>query len=210
MIAKWFQRLYPCFRGRATRRDKRENCPMPGYAGNGRGRPFTGSWYDATSISASIHDSNDYPMDRGPSMFSESGYTNRRLRRTLDVWISCEVKMSSANRKLLSVMLNSLHLQMLSSVRSVVLVPNWQTQKTWEQPLEIRCYCRKAVRPVGNRKDFWSRRHRGCRTAHNSTFYQPIYRGSPQGSDWSQWAVMPASFTGIRGRAVNHVPDASL
>ena len=54
-------------------------------------------------------------------MFSGSGYTTRLLRRPPDVWISCEVKMSSVNRKLLSANFDSLQLHTSSSFRSSLL-----------------------------------------------------------------------------------------
>jgi len=43
MIATTFQRLHPCFRAQATRKDYWKYCPMPAYVIHQRWRPLTGS-----------------------------------------------------------------------------------------------------------------------------------------------------------------------
>ena len=88
-----FQRLYPCFRGWATRRDKWQYCPMSGYIENRRWRWMTGSRNNITYISASIHDSNEIPTVI--PMFSGSGYAIRQLQRLPDVRICEKSKMAA-------------------------------------------------------------------------------------------------------------------
>jgi len=61
MIATKFQRLYPCFRGQATRIDYWEYCTVCGHVVNQRWRPLTGSRLEITFISARMHDSNEIP-----------------------------------------------------------------------------------------------------------------------------------------------------
>ena len=57
-----FQRLYPCFVGRAIRGDKWQYCPMSiFFVENRRWPPLTGSKNDITYISACLHDSNKIP-----------------------------------------------------------------------------------------------------------------------------------------------------
>ena len=106
---KKFQRLYSCFRGRATRRDQQGYCLLSGHVGNQRWRPLTGSRKDITHISAYIHGSNK--LLTAIPMFSGSGYTTRLLRRLSDVWISCELKMASVNRKLMCAIFDSSQIQ---------------------------------------------------------------------------------------------------
>ena len=55
-------------------------------------------------------------------MFSGSGYTTRLLQRPPDVWISCELKMSFVNRKLISAIFNSKQLHTSSSFRSSLVL----------------------------------------------------------------------------------------
>ena len=98
-IATKFQRLYSCFRGRATRRDKWEYCPMSECVVNQSQRLLTGSRNVITCISASMHDSNETPT--ALPNFSRSGYTIRLLmRRQPDVWICEESKMAHINFQL--------------------------------------------------------------------------------------------------------------
>ena len=102
-------------------------------------------------------------------MFLGSSNTTRQLRRPPDVWISCEVKMSSVNRKLLRAIFDS-----KNSTRwavSPVALSCCLTPKTWIQPLEIRCnrvyklryaLCHAHVLPVtGHHLRFLTKTHVG-------------------------------------------------
>jgi len=64
---------------------------------NQRRLPLTGSRYEITYISASIHDSNEIPT--AIPMFLRSGDTNKLLRRLSDVRIREKSKMALINRK---------------------------------------------------------------------------------------------------------------
>ena len=72
-MATKFQRLYPCFRVRATRLHYCGDCSTCGFVSNQRWRPVTGNIYDITQISASTHDCREIPT--AVAMFSRSRYT---------------------------------------------------------------------------------------------------------------------------------------
>ena len=72
------------------------------------------------NISARIHDSDETPTVI--PMFSGSGYMTRLERRLPDLWISCELRMSSVNRKLLSAILDFRHTQTSDSIPTSLVV----------------------------------------------------------------------------------------
>jgi len=109
-----FQRLYQCFRGWATRLEVHFHLYLAvlnphtlvvhplknlmfGSVRNQRWLPLTGSRYEITQISASIHDRNEIPT--AIPMFSRSGDTTKLLRRLSDVRIWEKSMMAAINRK---------------------------------------------------------------------------------------------------------------
>jgi len=88
--------MVTCFRGRASRLDYSEWCPMFGKRRNQRWLTLTGGRYEITYISASIHDINEIPT--AVPMFSTSGNTIRLLRRMLDVRKREKSKMAAKRR----------------------------------------------------------------------------------------------------------------
>ena len=95
VISTKFQRLYLCFRGRATRLDYSRDCPICGFVRNQRWRPVTGSRYQITLISARIQNGND--IQTALFTVSESSNTSGLVRMLSDVNVSLESKMAAIN-----------------------------------------------------------------------------------------------------------------
>ena len=117
MIATTFQRLYPCFRGRATRRDWWKCSPTSGYVGNQRWRPLTGSSSEITYISARMHDSNEIPT--ATLMFSRRGNTERLVGMLSDVWVCRSSVLVAIDWKLIG---NNVYLDRVQQCCSTVLL----------------------------------------------------------------------------------------
>ena len=89
IIATKFQRLYPCFRGRATRFDYCGDGPTCWFVKNWRWWPVTGSIYDI-SVSKLVYTIATILQRLYIPMFFGSGYKTRLWwlldRRRVDLW----------------------------------------------------------------------------------------------------------------------------